>query len=123
MSSSSTLPTATLDGHTGFMDAAKKAVATVDECVGKIVSAIIAKGGNVVITADHGNCDQMIDPTSGGPFTAHTTNPVPVIVIDPKHPKHTLREGGRLCDLCPTMLAMMGLAQPKEMTGVSLIQD
>ena len=108
-------------GHTGIMDAAKVAVRTVDECVGKLVDAITAKGGKVVITADHGNADQLIDPVTGGPFTAHTTNPVPVIVIDPTHPKYELREGGRLCDLCPTMLTLMGLEQPKEMTGVSLI--
>ena len=108
-------------GHTGIMEAAKVAVRTVDECVGKLVDAITAKGGKVVITADHGNADQLIDPVTGGPFTAHTTNPVPVIVIDPTHPKYELREGGRLCDLCPTMLTLMGLEQPKEMTGVSLI--
>ena len=108
-------------GHTGIIEAAKAAVKAVDECVGKVVDAIVAKGGNVIITADHGNADQMIDPVSGGPFTAHTTNPVPVIVIDPKHPKHELREGGRLCDLCPTMLKLMGMEQPKEMTGESLI--
>ena len=109
-------------GHTGIMEAAKKAVATVDECVGKIVDAIVAKGGNVVITADHGNADQLIDPVTGGPFTAHTTNPVPVIVVNPRDPKHELREGGHLCDLCPTMLQLMGLEQPKEMTGVSLLK-
>ena len=108
-------------GHTGILDAAKAAVKAVDECVGKVVDAIVAKGGNVVITADHGNADQLIDPVTGGPFTAHTTFPVPVIVIDPKQPKHELREGGRLCDLCPTMLTLMGLEQPKEMTGESLI--
>ena len=108
-------------GHTGIMDAAKAAVKAVDECVGKVVDAIVAKGGNVVITADHGNADQLVDPVTGGPFTAHTTFPVPVIVIDPKQPKHELREGGRLCDLCPTMLTLMGLEQPKEMTGESLI--
>ena len=109
-------------GHTGVMSAAMKAVKTVDECVGKIVDAIVARGGKCIITADHGNADQMIDPVHGGPFTAHTTNPVPVIVIDQAHPKQELRETGRLCDLCPTMLDMMGLEQPKEMTGVSLIK-
>ena len=109
-------------GHTGVMAAAMKAVKTVDECVGKVVDAIVAKGGKCIITADHGNADQMIDPVSGGPFTAHTTNPVPVIVIDPEKPKQELRETGRLCDLCPTMLDMMGLEQPKEMTGESLIK-
>ena len=109
-------------GHTGVMEAAKKAVRTVDECVGRIVEALIAHNGKCVITADHGNCDQMIDPVSGGPFTAHTTNPVPVIVVDPEDPKKVLRtEGGKLCDLCPTLLDLMGLEQPAEMTGQSLI--
>ncbi|MBR2700294.1 MAG: alkaline phosphatase family protein, partial [Clostridia bacterium] len=111
-------------GHTGVMEAAKKAVRTVDECVGRIVDALIAQDGKVVITADHGNADMMIDPVTGGPFTAHTINPVPVIVIDPAHPKHNLRkEGGKLCDLCPTMLDLMGIQQPAEMTGKSLIED
>lgn len=109
-------------GHTGVMDAAKKAVKTVDECVGKIVDAIIAKGGKCIITADHGNADQMIDYVNGGAFTAHTTNPVPVIVIDPAKPKQALKETGRLCDLCPTMLDMMGLEQPAEMTGETLLK-
>ena len=108
-------------GHTGIMDAAKAAVKAVDDCVGQVVDAVLAKGGKCIITADHGNADQMIDYEVGGPFTAHTTNPVPVIVIDPEKPKKKLREGGKLCDLCPTMLAMMGLDQPKEMTGESLI--
>jgi len=108
-------------GHTGVMNAAKKAVATVDECVGKVVDAIVKNGGKCIITADHGNADQMIDPDNGGAFTAHTTNPVPVIVVDPEDPKKQLRAGGRLADLCPTLLKMMGLPQPKEMTGESLI--
>jgi len=108
-------------GHTGVMDAAVKAVKTVDECVGKVADAILAQGGNVIVTADHGNADVMVDEATGEPFTAHTTNPVPVIVMDPRHPKYELREGGRLCDLCPTMITLMGLEQPKEMTGVSLI--
>ena len=109
-------------GHTGVMEAAKKAVKAVDECVGNVVEAIVANGGKCIITADHGNADQMIDPTSGGAFTAHTTNPVPVIVIDPEKPKQDLKEGGKLCDLCPTILDMMGLEQPAEMTGESLIK-
>ena len=110
-------------GHTDVMEATKKAVKTVDECVGRVADAIIKNGGKLIITADHGNADMMIDPVHGGPFTAHTTNPVPVIVVDPAHPKHELREGGRLCDLCPTLLHMMGLKQPKEMTGENLILD
>ncbi|MEG2860094.1 MAG: 2,3-bisphosphoglycerate-independent phosphoglycerate mutase, partial [Clostridia bacterium] len=105
------------------MDAAVKAVRAVDECVGKVVDAIVARGGKCVITADHGNADRMYDEAHHEPFTAHTTNPVPVIVIDPAHPKHILREGGKLCDLCPTMLTLMKMEKPKEMTGESLIED
>ena len=108
-------------GHTGVMKAAMAAVKAVDDCVGQVVKAILDKGGKCIITADHGNADQMIDYVHGGPFTAHTTNPVPVIVIDPAAPKKTLRQGGRLCDLCPTMLDMMGMEKPVEMTGESLI--
>ena len=108
-------------GHTGVMKAAMAAVKAVDDCVGQVVKAIMDKGGKCIITADHGNADQMIDYVHGGPFTAHTTNPVPVIVIDPAAPKKTLRQGGRLCDLCPTMLDMMGMEKPAEMTGESLI--
>ncbi|MBR2572447.1 MAG: 2,3-bisphosphoglycerate-independent phosphoglycerate mutase [Clostridia bacterium] len=110
-------------GHTGVMKAAVKAVSVVDECVGRVTDAVVRQGGKVVITADHGNADQMVDPATGEPFTAHTTNPVPVIVVDPAHPRHVLRDGGKLCDLCPTMLTLMGLPQPKEMTGQSLILD
>ena len=108
-------------GHTGVMKAAMAAVKAVDDCVGQVVKAILDKGGKCIITADHGNADQMIDYVHGGPFTAHTTNPVPVIVIDPAAPKKTLRQGGRLCDLCPTMRDMMGMEKPAEMTGESLI--
>ena len=108
-------------GHTGVMEAAIKAVKTVDECTGRVVDEIVKHGGKCIITADHGNADQMLDPVHGGAFTAHTTNPVPVIVVDPEHPKYKLRQGGRLCDLCPTMLTLMKLPQPKEMTGESLI--
>lgn len=108
-------------GHTGIMDAAKVAVRTVDDCVGQVVDAILAHSGKCIITADHGNADQMVDDRNGGPFTAHTTNPVPVIVVDPQKPKQGLLAAGRLCDLCPTMLDMMGMEKPKEMTGVSLI--
>ena len=108
-------------GHTGVMEAAEKAVKTVDECVGRVVDAILAMGGKAIVTADHGNADQMIDPETGDPFTAHTTNPVPIIVIDPAAPKKQLRSDGRLCDLAPTMLELMGLAKPVEMTGKSLI--
>ncbi len=108
-------------GHTGFMDATKKAVKTVDECVGKITDALISRGGKCIITADHGNADMMIDPEHGGAFTAHTLNPVPVIIVDPSDAKKNLRPDGKLCDLCPTLLDMMGLEKPAEMTGESLI--
>ena len=103
-------------GHTGVMDAAVKAVETVDECVGEIVEATREMGGIILVTADHGNADAMTLP-QGGPNTAHTTNPVPLILCgaDVK-----LREG-RLADIAPTMLALMGYAQPEEMTGKSLI--
>ena len=105
-------------GHTGVFDAAVAAVEAVDACVGKVVNAITAKGGVVLITADHGNADKMMEP-DGSPFTAHTTFPVPFCVVN--YPCE-LREGGRLCDIAPTMLQIMGLEQPKEMTGVSLIK-
>jgi 2,3-bisphosphoglycerate-independent phosphoglycerate mutase len=109
-------------GHTGVMEAAVQAVRTVDTCVGRVVDAILQMGGSAIVTADHGNADQMIDPESGGPFTAHTTNPVPLIVIDPDQPKKALRADGRLADLSPTLLHMMGITQPAEMTGKSMIE-
>lgn len=104
-------------GHTGIFDAAKAAVEAVDECVGRTVEAVLAKGGVAFITADHGNADKMYE-ADGSPFTAHTTNPVPFIVVgqDCK-----LREGGVLADIAPTMLKAMGLEQPAEMTGKSLM--
>ncbi len=107
-------------GHTGSLPAAIKAVETVDECVGKIVALIEEKEANLIITADHGNCEQMIDYKTGEPHTAHTTNPVPIVVINGKN-KIKLREGGILADLAPTMLDMMGLEKPAEMTGSTLI--
>jgi 2,3-bisphosphoglycerate-independent phosphoglycerate mutase len=104
-------------GHTGVFDAAVKAVEAVDECVGKVTDAIAEMGGVALITADHGNADRMVD-TDGSPFTAHTTNPVPFCVVgyDCK-----LREGGVLADIAPTMLEIIGLPQPEEMTGKSII--
>lgn len=103
-------------GHTGIFDAAKAAVEAVDDCVGQMVEAILAKGGVAFITADHGNADKMYEP-DGSPFTAHTTNPVPFVVVGMDKP---LREGGVLADIAPTMLEAMGLPQPPEMTGKSL---
>ncbi len=105
-------------GHTGVMDAAKKAVEVTDECVQKVVDAILSVGGQALITADHGNCDYMYEP-DGTPFTAHTTNPVPFIAIGNDKVKGL--KDGKLCDIAPTMLEMMGLAIPAEMTGKSLI--
>lgn len=105
-------------GHTGIFEAAKAAVEAVDECLGKVVSAIQAQGGVALITADHGNAEQMVDYETGGPFTAHTTNVVPLIGIGLGNVK--LKEG-RLSDLTPTMLDIMGIEKPGEMTGNSLI--
>ena len=104
-------------GHTGIFDAAVKAVETVDECVGRVVEATLSMGGVALITADHGNADKMSEP-DGTPFTAHTTFPVPFCVAGRPC---KLREGGRLADIAPTMLELMGLPQPQEMDGRSLI--
>ena len=105
-------------GHTGIFDAAKAAVEAVDTCVGRVWNAIEAAGGVMLITADHGNADKMLEE-DGTPFTAHTTNPVPFVICG--YPC-TARSGGRLCDIAPTMLKIMGLEQPKEMTGESIAQ-
>ena len=107
-------------GHTGVIPAAVKAVDTVDECVGKVVEAILNNGGRALITADHGNADQMTDPVTGDPFTAHTTFPVPLILVDEENKGVQLKEG-RLADLCPTMLDLMCISKPSEMDGESLI--
>ena len=106
-------------GHTGVFEAAVKAVETVDNCVGQVVDALLEMGGEALITADHGNADQMVDYETGEPFTAHTTNVVPLILIGRKDAK--LKEG-RLADLTPTLLDMMGLEKPDEMTGESLLE-
>ncbi|WP_163152049.1 2,3-bisphosphoglycerate-independent phosphoglycerate mutase [Anoxybacillus sp. MB8] len=105
-------------GHSGMLEPTIKAVEAVDECLGKVVDAIIAKGGIAIITADHGNADEVLNP-DGSPNTAHTTNPVPVIVTKKGI---TLRQDGILGDLAPTMLDLLGLQQPTEMTGKTLIQ-
>lgn len=105
-------------GHTGILDAAVKAVETVDACVGRVVEAIQSVSGTVCITADHGNAEVMVDPISGGPFTAHTTNVVPFIIVSDQVKKvHT----GALCDIAPTLLTLAGITIPQEMTGKSLI--
>ena len=105
-------------GHTGVMAAAVKAVETVDTCVGRFVDAIRAAGGVVCITADHGNAECMVDPVTGAPFTQHTTNPVPFIVVSDEI---SALHAGKLCDIAPTLLQLAGIAAPKEMTGCSLI--
>src|SRR6185436_13223092 len=97
-----------------------KAVESVDACLGRIELAVRTKGGAVLITADHGNAEMMIDPATGGPHTAHTTNPVPLIVIAEDRKRFALRPGGSLRDISPTVLGMMGISQPKEMTGHDL---
>ena len=117
-------------GHTGSLQAAIKAVETVDECVGKIVDATLAKGGCLIVTADHGNAEQMFDPTTNAPHTAHTTYDVECIVVDPRRekdatgdankPSPALRSDGKLADVMPTLLGMMGLEKPAEMEGESL---
>ena len=108
-------------GHTGVLSAAIRAVEAVDQGLGRIADAVVQQGGALLVTADHGNCEMMRDPVTGGPHTAHTTNPVPVLLMDTTDPegKRPLA-GGRLADLAPTILDLMGIPQPDEMTGVSL---
>ena len=106
-------------GHTGFIDAAIKAVEAVDECVGRAVKAIDEVDGQMFICADHGNAERLLDE-DGEPFTAHTTNPVPFIIYN-YDKNYTLREGGCLADIVPTLIEMMGMEQPAEMTGKSLL--
>ena len=107
-------------GHTGVIEAAEKAVEAVDKCVGRVVEAVKNTGSVLFICADHGNSDQMVDYTTGEPFTAHTTNPVPFILVN-----YTdgikLREGGRLADIAPTLLDIMNIPVPEEMTGKTLL--
>ena len=107
-------------GHTGVIPAAVKAVEAVDTCVGRVLDALLAHGGCALVTADHGNADQMLEADGKSPFTAHTTNPVPLALVGRDDVK-ALAEGGVLADLAPTMLDLLGLAQPEEMTGHSLI--
>lgn len=108
-------------GHTGILEAAEKAVEAVDKCVGKVYEAVLNTGSVMFICADHGNSDQMIDYETGTPFTAHTTNPVPFILVN-----YTdgikLRQGGKLADIAPTLLEIMNIPVPKEMTGKSLLE-
>ena len=105
-------------GHTGSLEAAIKAIEAVDECVGRVAEAIKNNEGTMLITADHGNAEQMLDYKTGEPHTAHTTNPVPLILVGRENAK--LKEG-KLADLAPTMLELMGLDKPEEMTGESIL--
>ena len=107
-------------GHTGVEEAAIKAVEAVDECVGRAVEALKEVDGQMFICADHGNAEQLLDYETGAPFTAHTTNPVPFILVN-ADPAYSLREGGCLADIAPTLIELMGMEQPKEMSGKSLL--
>ena len=105
-------------GHTGVMPAIIQAVETVDRCLGRILAACESSGTRLLVTADHGNCELMVDPDTGGPHTAHTTNPVPLVAVNTSY--RGLRSGGALCDVAPTILHLLGLEQPAEMTGRAL---
>ncbi|SDK71645.1 2,3-bisphosphoglycerate-independent phosphoglycerate mutase [Natronincola ferrireducens] len=106
-------------GHTGVMEAAIKALEKVDSCLGRVIEKLLQKGGKAIVTSDHGNSEELIDEITGGPITAHTTNPVPLIVVGQRGVE--LRDNGKLCDIAPTLLELMGLEKPDEMTGSSLI--
>lgn len=108
-------------GHTGILEAAIKAIEAVDGCLARIVPAVLEKGGVLLITADHGNVEMMIDPQTGGPHTAHTTNLVPVILVSDRHKHKHLRPSGALEDIAPTLLDLLGIQPPEEMTGKSLL--
>jgi 2,3-bisphosphoglycerate-independent phosphoglycerate mutase len=113
-------------GHTGVLPAVIKACEVVDECAGQVVDAIVARGGVAIVMADHGNAELMIDPATGGPHTAHTTNPVPCYLIAPEGSglekgEAELREGGKLADIAPTICELLGIAPAPQMTGQSLI--
>jgi 2,3-bisphosphoglycerate-independent phosphoglycerate mutase len=105
-------------GHTGVPSAIVSAVETVDRCLGRVLDTAESVGAAVLVTADHGNCELMVDPETGGPHTAHTSNPVPFVVAGTTIP--SLRAGGALCDVAPTVLGLLGLEQPAEMTGRNL---
>ncbi len=108
-------------GHTGDLDAAIAAVEAVDACLGRLAQAVTSAGGCLLITSDHGNAEQMVDPDTGQPHTAHTMNKVPAILVNAPAEVAALADG-RLADIAPTLLALMGLEQPSEMTGTSLIR-
>ena len=106
-------------GHTGNLPATIKAVEAIDKCIEKVVDAILKQHGTLIITADHGNCEQMIDYKTGEPHTAHTTNPVPLILVTEN--KDLKIKSGKLADLAPTMLEILNIEKPKEMTGESIL--
>jgi len=109
-------------GHTGVLPATVTAVEVVDEGIGRIADAVRKQGGALLITADHGNCELMVDPKSGAPHTSHTLNPVPLVYVNDAHRDAKLKTGGRICDVAPTMLEILGLPQPPAMTGHSLFE-
>lgn len=109
-------------GHTGVIEATEKAILAVDSCLKRISDKILEKDGVLLITADHGNADLMIDPNTGVPFTAHTTNPVPLILVSNKYKDIKLKEDGKLADLAPTLLEILEIDKPDAMTGVSLLK-
>jgi 2,3-bisphosphoglycerate-independent phosphoglycerate mutase len=107
-------------GHSGSLPATIKAVETVDRCLARVIESAERAGARLLVTADHGNCEMMIDPETGGPHTAHTTSPVPLVLLDPAQGDAPLRSGGALCDVGPTVLRMLGIEPPAEMTGIDL---
>ena len=107
-------------GHTGSLPAAVAAVETVDRCLGEVMNAVRSAGGGAIMTADHGNAEMMVDPATSDPHTAHTTNPVPLILVDDQRTHGSLRTGGRLADVAPTVLSMMDVSCPESMTGTDL---
>jgi 2,3-bisphosphoglycerate-independent phosphoglycerate mutase len=109
-------------GHTGKLGPAVSAIDTIDACIGRVVEAADKAGATVFITADHGNCETMVDPSTGQPHTAHTTNPVPFIAVANDLVGRKLRKGGRLADVAPTILEYLDIAKPAEMDGQSLLE-
>ena len=107
-------------GHSGILAAAIKAVETVDTCLGRLEAAVRRQGGVMLVTADHGNCEMMKDPETNGPHTAHTLDKVPLVLVN--GPAGVRLRSGRLADVAPTLLDLMGLEKPAEMTGTTLIQ-
>jgi 2,3-bisphosphoglycerate-independent phosphoglycerate mutase len=116
------LANADMVGHTGILPAAITAVRALDDCLGRLVPKVLGMGGTVAITADHGNCEMMVDPETGQPHTAHTLNPVPFLLAGEAARGRSLGHGGRLCDIAPTLLPLMGLKADPTMDGVNLLR-